>query len=172
MIFFWLFAGCLFVSVPFYLFYDPYTLWPALYASGILVSDDVCDRSIPVFAAYHSQRGEKKNIVPLFAEMYAGKIKDGFFPSVFSENDCTKRYVRYQGDTAVVLISVDTVAQGIRPGYRKINGSTGRLQMTTTLTALGVRYERFRNADGDSGKIQCSIIMHPSTHTYEIQQNN
>jgi hypothetical protein len=207
-IFFWLLTGCIFVSVPFYLFYDPLTLWPSLYASGIaaavylvtllvyflrkrpgkivsglaagivilllvtsvlswrtmdamtawqraqlglirtvisddiLMSDDVCDRSVSVFAAYHSQRGTKKNIVPLFAETYAGKIKDGFFPSAYAEHDPTKRYVRYQGDSAVVLISVDTVAFGIRPDYRNINGSTGRLQLTTTLTASGVRYER------------------------------
>jgi hypothetical protein len=30
----------------------------------------------------------------------------------------------------------------------------------------------FRNADGDSGKIQCCIIIRPYTHKYEIQQAN
>jgi hypothetical protein len=208
MMIFWLLAGCIFVSVPFYLFYDPYTLWPSLYASGIaaivyivtlliyflrqrpgktlsilvsaiaalllvtsvihsrtmdtmtawqraqlgrirtlvsdniLTSSDACDRSIPVFAAYHSQPGVKKNIVPLFAEMYAGKIKNGLFPSAYLENDCTTRYVRYLGDTAIVLISVDTVAKGISPDFRNINGRAGWLQTTTTMTAREVRYER------------------------------
>jgi hypothetical protein len=208
MIIIWLFAGCIFVSLPFYLFYDPYTLWPSLYASGIaaavylvalliyflrkrpgkimsvvvsaivvlllvtsvlhwrsmdtmtawqraqlgrirtvisdniLVSEDVCDRSLTVFAAYHSQPGTKKNIVPLFAEMYGGKIRNGFFPSANTQGDHTRRYVRYQGDTAVALISVDTVAHGISPAFANFNGSRGRLQTTTIITAEGVRYER------------------------------
>lgn len=208
MIVFWLVAGCLSVSVPFYLFYDPYTLWPSLYASGIaaavylivllvyflrqrpgtilsvlasavvvlllttsvlhwrrmdevtawqraqlgrvrtvisdnmLMSEDACERSIPVFAAYHSQSGTRKSITALFAEMHAGKIKEGLFPSAYPDNDRSRRLVRYLADTAVVLISVDTVAHGMRPDYRNINGSIGRLQTTTTLTARGVRYER------------------------------
>lgn len=32
--------------------------------------------------------------------------------------------------------------------------------------------ERFRNADGDSGKIQCSIMIRPASHKFEIQQIN
>jgi hypothetical protein len=208
MVFVWLIAGCVFVSVPFYLFYDPFTLWPSLYASGIaaavyhaallmyflrkrpgtlvsiavpciallllvtsvlhwrtmdvitawqraqlgrvrtliadniLLNDDVCNRSLPVLAAYHAQSGKAKNVVPLFVDMYAGKINDGLFPSTDPYDKSTRRYVSYQGDTAVVLISVDTVAYGSDPHYRNINGSTGRLQRTTTLTARGVHYER------------------------------
>lgn len=210
MIFLWLIAGSLLVSVPFYIFHDPYDLWPSLYAGGIgaavylialvayfikthprkklnaiiavfaalllvtsvlhwrtmetmtrwqrerlamvrtmigsavFVSEDVCDRAIPALAEYHKQRGAGKAIAPVFADMYAEKIKDGVFLNPAKEfNDMPSiRFVRYEGDSAVLLISIDSVAFGERRDFHNLNGSTGRMQMTTRLTAKGVRYER------------------------------
>jgi hypothetical protein len=208
MVFIWLIAGSLLVSVPFYVFHDPYDLWPSLYAGGIgaavylsalvlyfikthpgkklnivvaacavlllvtsvlhwrtmdtmsrwqrerlalirsfiaqsiFVNEDVCERAIPVFSEFRKQRVAGKKIAPLFAEIYKGKMKNGFFPSVDGDYQPSVRYVRYEGDSAVILISVDTVAFGVRSDFVNLNGSTGRLQMTTRLTGKGVRYER------------------------------
>ncbi|MFA6439276.1 MAG: hypothetical protein WCX28_08210 [Bacteriovoracaceae bacterium] len=207
MIFLWLVGGTVLVVVPFFLWHDPYSLWPSLYAggigaavylialqfyfmrkspktgmnilfgvvlavllvtsyshwktmdtmsawqrtrigliraviaNGIFVSEDVCERSVPVFAAFHKQQ-KKKGIAPLFAEFHAGKINNGLFPTTYSEYNPTRRYVHYQSDTAVVLVSVDTVAQGLQSDYRNADGSTGRVQVMTTLTSREVRYER------------------------------
>lgn len=207
MIVLWLLAGSLLVSVPYYIFYDPYNLWPSVYAGGIgaaiylvallayfmkkgnsikknallsavtliffvcsylqwttmdamsswqrsmlgtirtiigsdiFQSEDICDRTIPVYAAYHKQKGKKKNIVPLFSEIHAGKIKEGMYP-MNSKPDFSKRYVHFSGDTMVTLVSVDTVARGLHADFQNANGSTGRVQTTTTLSAHEVHHER------------------------------
>lgn len=204
----WFVAGCLAVAVPFYLFHDPFDLWPSLYAAavggtiyliaflyyvskteikmnykmltgsliavflitngvywgtsdamstyqrnllskirlvigeGILVSEDVTERGMPVYAAYHTQKGKKKGVVTLFKEMHGSKMKDDMFPGPYAEYDATRRFVHFYGDTAVVLVSVDTVARGREELFVNANGNTGRLQTTTRITARGVDYER------------------------------
>ncbi|MBI2427561.1 MAG: hypothetical protein HYV29_01945 [Ignavibacteriales bacterium] len=109
---------------------------------GILVSEDVTERGMPVFASYHKQTGKKKGIVTLFKEMHGKKMKDDMFPGPYIETDPSKRFVYFYGDTAVVLVSVDTVARGREELFVNANGNTGRLQTTTRITARGVDYER------------------------------
>lgn len=204
----WFVAGCIAVGVPFYLFDDPFDLWPSLYAAavggtvylfaflyyvsrtaitmkfkvltgflialflvtnsaywgtsdamsayqrellskirvaigqGILVSEDVTERALPVYASYHTQKGKKNGIVTLFKKMHGSKMKDEMFPGPYPEYDATKRFVQFYGDTAVVLVSIDTVARGREELFVNANGNTGRLQTTARITARGVDYER------------------------------
>ena len=208
MVIFWLIAGTIMVSVPYYIFYNPYDLWPsvisagigaALYlialfintirsqltgrykmittisgvlvlamcfigwssmyqmshyqrstlnkirtviAEGIFLAEDINDRATPVFVQYHKQTVEKKGIVTLFKNMHGGKMKGEMFPTEYPASDPSKRLVRFFGDTMVVLNSVDTVAQGMNREFANFNGSVGRVQTTTILTAKGVTYER------------------------------
>ena len=207
MIVLWLLAGSLLVTVPYYIFYDAFNLWPSVYAGGIgaaiylialvvyftkkgntmkwnaLLSaivlifcissyfhwtmmdaksswrrsllgkirtviganifqdEDICKRTIPVYAVFHKQKGKKKSIVPLFKEIHAGKVKNGMYP-MSSYPDFSVRYVHFSGDTMVTLVSVDTVARGLQISFKNANGSIGHLQTTTTLSAQGVHHER------------------------------
>lgn len=211
MIFIWLIAGCLLVSVPFAIAFDPYNLWPSVYAGGygaavyltalliyswrtnnskrfnsivsvvmllffiasgfhwttmdtmtawqrgllgkirsviahgIFYAEDVSERALPVYAAYHQQKGKKKSIVELFNATYQKNLQNGMFVRTYKEGfdyDPNKRYVQTVGNDAVVLISVDTVARGMNQEFRNIDGSIGRVEMKTTLTAKEVRNER------------------------------
>ena len=208
MIFIWLLVGTLMVSVPFYIFYNPYDLWPpiiaggigaAVYllalavkvirserssklkmivatstlvilalnyigwssmndmstyqrstlakirtviAEGIFIGDDVNTRAMPVFVQYHKTMGKKKGIVTIFKNIHGNKMKGDMFLSEDSQNDASKRYVHFYGDTMVVLTSIDTIARGLKSEFANANGSSGRVQTTTTITAKGVTYER------------------------------
>ncbi|MFA6455463.1 MAG: hypothetical protein WCW40_01480 [Bacteroidota bacterium] len=204
----WFIAGCIAVVLPFYLFQDPFDLWPSVYAAsyggsayllaflyyvvttkvktrlkiitgalivvfiatnflfistqenmsryqrslltkirvaigeGILLSEDVTERALPVYGAYKDQKGKKKGVGTVFRELHKDKIHDDIFVSTSTEYDASKRYVHFYSDTAVTLISVDTVARGTNGAFVNVNGSTGKLQSTTTITARGVTYER------------------------------
>lgn len=204
----WFIAGCFAVVLPFYLYQDPFDLWPSVYAAsyggsvyllaflyyvvttngrtrlkiitgvlivafitanflflstqesmsryqrslltkirvaigeGVLLSEDVTERALPAYGAYKDQKGKKKGISTVFRELHKDKIHENMFVSTSMEYDASKRYVHFYSDTAVTLISVDTVARGTDGAFGNVNGSTGKLQSTTTITARGVTYER------------------------------
>jgi hypothetical protein len=99
--------------------------------------------------------------------------------------DCMQYYYqteRYGGRKRNIIVAGAASVRSPEELGMKAEGEFGTLVVepvysdtVIVLAAVGRKRgyaERFRNADGDSGKIQCSLTIRPSSHTYEIRQDN
>ncbi|MBI2428912.1 MAG: hypothetical protein HYV29_08980 [Ignavibacteriales bacterium] len=91
---------------------------------------------------YEQPAGKEKSFVDVFKTYYGEKIRNGIFFE--SPNALEGTYVTFHGDSVVQLVdaSGDAFAQGIRSDFANINGLTGKIQYTTTMSKHGVTYER------------------------------
>jgi len=91
---------------------------------------------------YNQPVGKKKSFVEVFKTFYNGKIRDRV---LFESPDAFEgTHVIFQGDSVVRLIDASSAAfaNGIRSDFTNINGLTGKIQYTTTMSKHGVSYER------------------------------
>jgi hypothetical protein len=92
---------------------------------------------------YYEQPAEKKkSFGEVFKTYYGEKIRNGILFE--SPNALEGTYVTFHGDSVVQLVdaSSDAFAQGIRSDFANINGLTGKIQYTATMSKHGVTYER------------------------------
>ena len=111
-------------------------------ATNIILDEEIYGRTMPVFRAYHSQMPKSKRpITEMFRQRYDAKIKNGVFQS---DHPISKiwSFVRYQGDSLVNIVCIDSASKGYRNDFISITGQTGILQISATLTTTGVKYER------------------------------
>jgi len=99
------------------------------------------DAMLPPLRAYYLQKPAKKTpIGNLFMKINKDRINNGVYRFENIQYEIT--YVRDVSESAVTLVSVDSVARGKDPSFANLNGQTGRLQVKAVLTEKGVRYER------------------------------
>lgn len=91
---------------------------------------------------YELPAGEKKSFVEVFKTFYGEKIRNGIL--IESLNALQGTYVTFQGDSVVQLVYADSDAytKGIRSDFENINGLTGKIQYSATISKHGVTYER------------------------------
>ena len=111
-----------------------------------IIGEGICiDRCVSptlrTLGAYHAQKQPRKTpVAKLFINLYSSRIKDGLF--ITPNDQFMITYVRDASDGGVSLVSVDSVARGKDPLFKNLDGQTGRLQLKSTVTEKGVRYER------------------------------
>ncbi len=112
--------------------------------NGGIVHLEFYRRTLSTLHHYYNQpTGEKKSFVDVFSSLYGNKIYSGTFE--INESQAPRgTFVTYQGDSLVQLVaaSSDAFAKGIRPDFANINGLTGKIQYTATMSKYGVTYER------------------------------
>lgn len=110
--------------------------------SALITSSELHDRAIPVLRHFYSQpKGKNQSIVESFKQMNDSTIVRGEFTSR-PQTVQIRTFVSYQGDSLVRLVSIDTVAQGLKNDFSNIAGYHGKLQYTATISKHGAAYER------------------------------
>ncbi len=110
--------------------------------SSSIISSELHDRAIPVLYNYYSQSKENRHsIVESFKNMNNGSVFNGEMKPRPSSAQI-RTFVFYQGDSLVRLVSIDTVAYGLKDDFVNIGGYCGKLQYTATISKHGALYER------------------------------
>jgi hypothetical protein len=115
---------------------------------GIIVADKIYGPLLPILSAYHAQRnGVRKSISKVFRQRYAQDLSDGTFNQYprYPDNPMVMdavTIVTFPHDTLVQLQCIDSIAVGRDLRFRNANGQTGKLEFSATLTPEGISYER------------------------------
>ncbi len=112
--------------------------------NGGIVYLEIYRRTLSTLRHYYNQSaGKEKSFVDVFNTLYGKKIYNGIF-EINEPQTPGGTFVTYEGDSIVQLVAAsnDTFAKGIRPDFANINGLSGKIQYTATMSKHGVTYER------------------------------
>jgi hypothetical protein len=110
-------------------------------AEGTIKSEALGAPAYSTYVAYQKQSpSQRKSIVSVFKNLHGSKIKHDIMS--LREYEALMTYVQFLSDTAVMLVSVDTVARGTNAFFGNKSGHLGRVQCTAVVSKMGVTYER------------------------------
>ncbi len=113
------------------------------YSIKMAIEGQIYGRGWQMLHLYYDQpAGREKSFVEVFNTLYGKKIRNGV---LFESPEASEGpFVTYQGDSIVQLViaSDDAFSKGIRPDFTNINGQSGKIQYTATMSKHGVTYER------------------------------
>ena len=106
---------------------------------GVLFSA-IQETLMPVYRAYYEQKQPNQSLGILFRQMHSSSIHNNRMTVTGQRDDLY--FITGISDSAVTIISMDSVARGWSPGFVNINGQKGHCQMRSVLTEKGVSHER------------------------------
>ncbi|MCX6137763.1 MAG: hypothetical protein NTV54_09745 [Ignavibacteriales bacterium] len=95
---------------------------------------------MPVYRAYYEQKEPKQSLGILFRRIHSSDIHENKLTVKVHSDDLY--FITGVSDSAVTIVSMDSVARGWSPVFSNINGQKGHIQMCSVLTEKGVSHER------------------------------